>query len=168
MSIDDQLEAGDLLHRQVRRFLAVENPAGVDAGLTRPLGDAAAIANQAAGGSKFAIGRDRGHRVRDRKRRDVLVAAVEERVGADDERSGPFSRSIAKAASSSRSVLADDEFEVQPQRAGRGRKVPRLGFGKNRISCGSRGARKLPAVGTTARSSSSCYAPTFAPNVVTP
>ena len=33
LEIDDQLELGGLLHRQVGRLLALENPAGVDAGL---------------------------------------------------------------------------------------------------------------------------------------
>src|SRR4051812_22783827 len=58
LRVDDKLEARDL-HRQVRRLLAIDDPTGVDAGLPRGLGDAAAVAHQAAGCGELAIGRDR-------------------------------------------------------------------------------------------------------------
>jgi len=37
LEVDDQLELGGLLHRQVSRFLTFENPADVDTGQTRRL-----------------------------------------------------------------------------------------------------------------------------------
>ena len=43
--IDDQFELGGLYDRQVGRFLALEYPAGIDAGLMVGFGDAGSIAD---------------------------------------------------------------------------------------------------------------------------
>ena len=49
LEIDDQLDLRQLLDRQVGWLVALENPAGVDAGLAIDVGDAACIARQPAG-----------------------------------------------------------------------------------------------------------------------
>jgi hypothetical protein len=47
--VDHQLELGRLLDRRIGRFLALENPPGVNTGLAPDSGVADAIAHQAAG-----------------------------------------------------------------------------------------------------------------------
>jgi len=49
LEIEDQLDFRDLLHWQVGRLLALENPPGVDAGYAVHFRIAAAVARQAAG-----------------------------------------------------------------------------------------------------------------------
>ena len=52
--IDDQLEFGRLHHRQVGRLVALENAAGIHAGLTISVGKAGSVAHQPADGSELA------------------------------------------------------------------------------------------------------------------
>src|SRR5207245_9913499 len=54
LEVDDQLELSRLQDRQVRRPLTFENPAAVDACLAICVGDAAAVAHQAAEGGELA------------------------------------------------------------------------------------------------------------------
>ena len=65
LEVDDQLDLGRLLDRQVGGLLALENPAGVDAGLTVRIRKAGSVAHQAASRGELAKLVDRGHRVAD-------------------------------------------------------------------------------------------------------
>ena len=49
LEVDDQLDFRRLLHRQVGRLLALEDPAGIDADQTIRVGNARSVAYQAAG-----------------------------------------------------------------------------------------------------------------------
>ena len=69
LEVDDQLELGRLLHRQVGRLLALEDTAGVDADLAIEVSDAGPVAHQAAGRDELAIRRNRRHRVARRQAR---------------------------------------------------------------------------------------------------
>ena len=88
LEVNDKLKLGRLHHRQVPGLLALENPSDVNADLPIASGKIGAVAHQAAGLSEFAVlvdGRDRVPR----RQRDYFVAlAVEERIGADQHRSG--------------------------------------------------------------------------------
>ena len=53
IEVDDQLDFHRLLNRQVSRFGAVENPAGIDGGLAICIGKTGAVAHQAAGRSEL-------------------------------------------------------------------------------------------------------------------
>ena len=83
---------GRLHDRQVGGLFALENPAGIDAGQTISIGNVATVAHQAAGGGELAHPIDRGHRVARRQRDDLFAPAVEERIGADEERADPLLR----------------------------------------------------------------------------
>src|SRR6266702_8720381 len=61
LEIDDQLEFGRPHDRQIGGFLALENPASVDAGLSVCVGEASAVAHQAARIDKFASKVGRGN-----------------------------------------------------------------------------------------------------------
>ena len=72
LEIDDQLDVGGLLHRQIRGLLALENAAGVDAGKTERVRITASVAHQAASRRELAEMRNRGHGVADRHRGELL------------------------------------------------------------------------------------------------
>jgi hypothetical protein len=59
VQIDDQLEFGRLLDRQIGGFGAVEDLSGVDADLAIDSGEAGSIADQAAGRGELALFIDR-------------------------------------------------------------------------------------------------------------
>jgi hypothetical protein len=88
LAIDDQLEFGRLQDRQVGGLLALENPAGVDAGLTVRFLSIAAVAHQTSGRGERAPLEDRGYSVVDRQCGELLGPAVEDCIGADHERAG--------------------------------------------------------------------------------
>src|SRR5947207_1763064 len=81
--IDHELELRGLLHRQVPRLLALENAAAIDADQSIRVGKAAAVAHEPAGGGELGQRVDRGQRTIRRKLRELLAAAVEQRIGAD-------------------------------------------------------------------------------------
>src|SRR5712691_854473 len=62
LEIDDQLEPGRLLDRQVGDLLALEYSADVDAGLTISIGLTGSVAHEAAGRREFARIIDCGQR----------------------------------------------------------------------------------------------------------
>jgi len=84
--VDDQIKFRDLLYRQVGGFLAFQDAPGVDANLAVDIAEAAAIAHQTTGQSKFTICEQRGQRVRGRNRRNLFRAPVEEDTVGDDRR----------------------------------------------------------------------------------
>jgi hypothetical protein len=65
-----------------------ENPAGVDAGLTIGIGEARAVARQAAGRGKFTSFINRRNGMARCQRNDSIALAVKERVGVNQQRSG--------------------------------------------------------------------------------
>ena len=75
---------GRLHDRQVGRLLALEDAAGIDAGLTIRIRDAGPVAHQAAGRSKFAQRVDRWQRVAGCQRDNVFAPAGEECIGNDE------------------------------------------------------------------------------------
>src|SRR5262249_733747 len=86
LEVDHQLELGRLNNRQVCRLLALENPAGVNSRLTKYVGDAGSIADEAAGRDKLAQRVNRGYRVVRRQRRKFIAPADKERIGKDHQR----------------------------------------------------------------------------------
>ena len=88
LEIEHELELCRLHDRKVGRLLALENPAGVDAGLAIGVGQARPVTHQAA-----------GHTARDRYRslathgeppaRQSFPMGVQERAGPDEQRAGP-------------------------------------------------------------------------------
>src|ERR1700751_5012406 len=85
LEVDEQLNFRRLLHWQVGRLLALENPAGVYAGLTVHVGNTASIAQQPTGSGELTPLVDRGQRVADGRCSKLLDPTVEERIGADHE-----------------------------------------------------------------------------------
>src|SRR5262249_16551813 len=88
LEVDDELKFGGLNYRQVPWFLALENPPGIDAGLTIALADVGTIAYQAAGQRVFTLVGHRGDSVSRRQSDYSIALTVEERIRADQHRSG--------------------------------------------------------------------------------
>src|SRR6516164_7894511 len=84
--VDDQLEFGRLLDRQVGGLLALENAAGVFAGYSGHRGESRTVADQTAGSGKLADKVDRGDTMSRRHRWQLSTPAVEERVVTDEQR----------------------------------------------------------------------------------
>src|SRR5262249_38161058 len=106
LGIDDQFELGGLLDRQVGRFLAFENPAGVDTDQMVLVGIGGSVAHQAPGSGEPAKLGDRGHCVACRQGGALSAPASEEGIGADHETAGSLLDKVANAVSNSRSLLA--------------------------------------------------------------
>jgi hypothetical protein len=67
LEVDDQFDLRGLLHWQVSRFVALENPPGVDSGPSIRFLDAATITHQAAGVGELIVLVNRRHRIAQRK-----------------------------------------------------------------------------------------------------
>src|SRR6266702_4265532 len=63
LEIDEQLNFGDPLHREVGRLVALENPPGVEAGPSIRFLDVATVTHQAASYDELAILENRRHRM---------------------------------------------------------------------------------------------------------
>ena len=78
LEVDDELDFSGLLHWQVGRLVALENPASIVASQTVCIRNSASVAYQAAGRSKLAILEYRGHRVTDCQCGEYPASAGEE------------------------------------------------------------------------------------------
>src|SRR5215471_8556284 len=85
LEIDEQFDFRRLLHRQIGRLLALENPAGIDTGLAVHIGNAASITQQPTSGGELTPLVDRGQGVADGQCGELLDPTVEEGIGADHE-----------------------------------------------------------------------------------
>src|SRR3974377_451132 len=85
LPIDDELKLDRLGDRQIGRFRALENLAGIEANLTGTIRIIGAIAHQPADPGIVATGVTRGYPVACRQSDKLYAAAYEERVGPDEQ-----------------------------------------------------------------------------------
>src|SRR5262249_2330856 len=85
LEVDDQLELGWLLDRQLGRFRATENLADIGASLTIGIREARSVARQAAGCDVLAGIVDRWQRMARGQCDEVSALTLEERIVADEE-----------------------------------------------------------------------------------
>src|SRR6516164_6869497 len=83
--VDDKLELGWLLNRQVGRLLAIENAPDVNARLPRGIISAGTITHEAARHSWLTIGKAGRKRVKQRQLRDATGMIVEKRIAQNEE-----------------------------------------------------------------------------------
>src|SRR5262245_53644193 len=88
LEVDDQLDFGDLLDRQVGGFLALENAARVEATQAKHVAEVGSIAHEASRGSEFGILVDRRNPVAECQCGELFDSAGEECVGNNDESAG--------------------------------------------------------------------------------
>src|SRR6516164_10073382 len=85
VEVDDQLEGGRLLDRQVSGHRAFEDPSGVNAELAKGRSDARPIADQAPGSGEFTQCIDRRNGMARRQPDELLAPAGEEWLATDNE-----------------------------------------------------------------------------------
>ena len=90
LEIDDQLKLGRPQHRQVARFGAFEDLAGIDAGLARRIRNAGAIAHQTAGLGELAQLVYRGNGVACRQCNELRTPGEEKGIRGHQERFEPL------------------------------------------------------------------------------
>src|SRR5262249_2667016 len=83
LQVDHELELGWLHHGQVGWLFALENPTGVEGGLTIGIREAGAVASEAAGRGKLTIFIDCWNGMAGCQRHDLIALAAEEWVRAD-------------------------------------------------------------------------------------
>jgi hypothetical protein len=88
LEIDDQLQDARLLHRQIGRLGARENPADIGSSLAKDSREARSIADQPASHSEFMLRVDRGNGIARRQRHGLLAPTAEGRVAGDKESTG--------------------------------------------------------------------------------
>src|SRR5215475_12737136 len=88
LEVDDQLDFGGLLDRQVGGFLALENAARVEATQAKHIGEVVSIAHEPAGGSEFGKLVDRRNSVAERQCGELFGSAGEECIRTNDESAG--------------------------------------------------------------------------------
>src|SRR5271165_3289081 len=81
LQIDDQLEGGRLLDRQIGGLGALENLSGINAELAIYIGEARPIADQAAGHDGLTPCIDRRDRIARRQRQELVAMRIKERAG---------------------------------------------------------------------------------------
>jgi hypothetical protein len=69
-----------LLHRQIGRLITFKNSPGIDSDEAMSVRNVGSVAHQTSGRGELAIQVDRGHRVLDRQRGELLDMAGEERI----------------------------------------------------------------------------------------
>src|SRR5262249_36537480 len=87
LQVDDQLELGLLLNRQIGWLVTFDDASNVDPDLPILIGNAAAVAHQPAGDYEIAKMPHRRHRMPKRLFGKQLEAAREKNINAYDERS---------------------------------------------------------------------------------
>src|SRR5215471_3333643 len=86
--VDDKLECGRLLDRQIGRLGSLEDLSGVNADQAKGGCEARSVADQAAGSSELAPRIYRRNCMARCQSHELLAPAAEERIRADDERAG--------------------------------------------------------------------------------
>jgi hypothetical protein len=94
LGVNDQFELARLHDRKLRGFRALEDPAGVDAGLTIGIHDVGSIADQSTGFHSLAPRKRRGNRMAGRQGGNLYPPDHEVRVGTDEQRVGSLAGAL--------------------------------------------------------------------------
>src|SRR4029077_791670 len=129
LEIEDQLDFRRLLDRQIGRFLALEDAAGIDAGQTICVANAGSVSYQTAGRRERAKLVDRRHRVTERQLGELWALIRKEWIAADHKRACPQLGHGCKDCIEIAAAARMQDMELQPEGAGLRLRVPRYGFG---------------------------------------
>ena len=153
LQVDDQLELGRLHDRQVRRLGALEDAAGVDAGLTIGIRDIGSVAHQPADLGIGARCICRGDPMMRRQVDQLDAPAVEEGVAGDEEGVGPLARKRCEGSIDLAAGAGVEDVDLQPHGASGRFHVSQRGFGIVAASAGLTSTATPVAPGTSSRSS---------------
>ena len=82
--VEDQLDLGGLLDRQIGWLFTLQNSTSIDADQTVRIGKTASVAHQATSRDKFSVRINRRHRMACCQRDELIRTCVEERIVADN------------------------------------------------------------------------------------
>jgi hypothetical protein len=133
LEVDEKLDLSGLLDGQIGGLVALENPAGVDAGLTVHVRNTASVAHQAASRGELAILEDRGHRVAERQCGELLAPAIKERIASDHEPARSQLDQLCEGYIKVTLCAGIQDMEFQPEGVGRRQRLTRFGLGKSGI-----------------------------------
>src|SRR5262249_20744459 len=106
LQVDEHLDFGRLLHRQIGRLATFKNSPGIDSDEAMCFRNVGPVAHQTSGRSELAPLIDRGNRVLNRQGGELLGMAGEERVAPNYQPTSTQLSQLAKMRSKSCSVLA--------------------------------------------------------------
>src|SRR5262245_55087826 len=163
--IDDQLDLGGLLDRQITGLFALENSADINADQTVVFPVIASVAHQAPSRSELAKKVDRGHRMADRQCGQLFAAGNEQLIGHDHEPTGSQFDQGCECNLDLAFAACMEDMKLQPEDARcclceKGSAI--LGL------VGLTSKAMLVALGITSCSSSSRFGPTSTFKLVTP
>src|SRR5665213_61035 len=120
--VDDQLELGRAVDRQIARLVAFQNPPDIGGVAAIGVGKIGSIAHQSAALGGCSAGIDRRDRMLRRQRDDLRAAADKERPCSDNERAGALfgERGERGVDLGWRAGLGDDEPATESARSGLG------------------------------------------------
>src|SRR5262245_53382694 len=129
LEVDDQLDFGGLLDRQVGGFLALENAARVEATQAKHIGVVVSVAHEPAGGSEFGKLVERRNPVAKRQCGELFDSAGEECIRTNDESAGTQLGGQGREGRIDLSVRARiQNVELQPELARRYLQLLHLGL----------------------------------------
>src|SRR5579872_2265433 len=116
LEIDDEFELGRLHHRQVSRFGAGKDLAGIDSGLAVTFGKLRAVTDETADFGEFAAERHRRQFVTQSKSCDMRAVGAVEGIVASEHGADLLLVDLAKAVSTSAGVPALITTTLMPRR----------------------------------------------------
>ena len=128
-----ELELGRQLDRHVGRFLALEDAAGIDAGLAKLVRKVRSVAHQPAGFGKFTPMVHRGKRMTRRQRDELHATGDEQHIGTDQECIGPLFHERRKGRIDVAIRTGGDDFDLPPD--GRSRRLHFCDKGLGNTDC---------------------------------
>src|SRR5262245_58898947 len=128
LEVDDQLDFGGLLDRQVRGFLALENAARVEATQAKHIAEVVSVAHEPARGSECGELVDCWNPVAERQCRELFGSAREECIGTNDESAGAQLDQGRERRIDLRCRACIQDVELQPERARCYLELSRLGL----------------------------------------
>ena len=116
--VDDQLEFRRLQHRQIGRFRALEDAAGIDADLAKRIAQTCAVAHQPADFGKLTVVLDCRNRVACRQLGQLDTPVGQEGGGANEEGVGSLACKRRERGIDLAAVAGVEDLDLQPLGAG--------------------------------------------------
>ena len=168
LEVDDQLEFGRLLDRQVGRLLALENAAGVDASLLVRIRDVGPVAHQSADFGEFAVCNIAGTLWSIGEQDQLHAPASEEAIAAHKEGVRPLAQERGKRIVDLAAGAGVEDLDLHSPGAGGLLQAFQIDVGVYRVGGIFTSTAKLFALGTSSCRSSSPFGATATFNEVIP
>jgi len=113
LGVDDQLEFGRLHHGQVGRFLAFEDAAGIDAGLTKRIANIGSVTHQSASFGNLAVSACHGNHVAHRQGSELHAPVGKQGPAADEKCVGPLALERSEGRTNLAAIAGMENRDLQ-------------------------------------------------------